>query len=255
MPIIIFLPILIFGLVIGSFLNVCIFRLPKHENIVYVPSHCMSCGYHLKWYDLIPVFSYAFLGGKCRKCKEKISVQYPLIEVLNGGLYVLIFALFGLTIDSLLCCFLASALIVVSLIDFRTYEIPDGLCIFILALGLVRVFINRTDWSTYVIGLFSVSVFLYILYQVSRGAAIGGGDVKLMGAAGLFLGWKLGILAFVLGCILGAIIHVLRMRISKAKGKDANHVLAMGPYLSMGILIAALFGDRFLSWYLSFFLV
>ncbi len=122
-------------------------------------------------------------------------------------------------------------------------------------MGLVRVFINRTDWSTYVIGLFSVSVFLYILYQVSRGAAIGGGDVKLMGAAGLFLGWKLGILAFILGCILGAIIHVLRMRISKAKGKDANHVLAMGPYLSMGILIAALFGDRFLSWYLSFFLV
>lgn len=255
MPTLLYLPILIFGLVIGSFLNVCIFRLPKHENIVYVPSHCMSCGYHLKWYDLVPVFSYAFLGGECRKCKEKISIQYPLIEVLNGGLYVLIFAYKGFTIDSLLICCLASALIVLSLIDFRTYEIPDGLSIFILALGLIRVFINRTDWSTHVIGLFSVSLFLYILYQISRGAAIGGGDVKLMGAAGLFLGWKLSILAFVLGCILGAIIHVLRMRISKAKGKDANHVLAMGPYLSMGILIAALFGDRFLSWYLSFFLV
>lgn len=247
------LVILIFGLLVGSFLNVCIFRIPKHENIVYVPSHCMECGYRLKWYDLFPVFSYAFLGGKCRKCKASLSVQYPLIEALNGLTYLIIFLLNGISIESLLYSFLFSALLVLSVIDLRTYEIPDGINIFILALGLVRVALDYTDWLSHVIGLLSVSLFLYLLYQLSGGRAIGGGDVKLMGAAGLFLGWKTSILAFVLGCILGSIIHVTRMKIDAKRGKDVEHVLAMGPYLSVGIFIAAMFGDRLISWYLNLF--
>lgn len=239
------------GLFIGSFLNVCIYRIPKHENIVYVSSHCMHCGYNLKWYDLVPVFSYVFLGGKCRKCKEKLSIQYPLIELLNGVAYLLIFMYKGLTVDSLLYCLLFSALLVLSVIDFRTYEIPDGICIFILALGLIRTVLNHTDWLNHVIGLLSVSIFLYLLYQVTKGRAIGGGDVKLMGAAGLFLGWKESILAFLLGCILGSIIHITRMKIQASKGKEVTNVLAMGPYLSMGILLSALFGQTFINWYLS----
>lgn len=246
-----YLIILIFGLLVGSFLNVCIYRIPKHENIVYVSSHCMSCGYKLKWYDLFPVFSYAFLGGKCRKCKTKLSVQYPLIEALNGVAYLLIVMYKGINVETLLYCFLFSALLVLSVIDFRTYEIPDGINIFILALGLVRVALDYTDWLNHAIGLLSVSIILYLLYQLSKGAAIGGGDVKLLGAAGLFLGWKESILAFVLGCVLGALIHVTRMRIDAAKGKEANHVLAMGPYLSMGIFISALFGNVFIAWYLN----
>lgn len=240
--------VFLFGITIGSFLNVCIYRLPKKENIVIVRSHCMSCGYQLKWYDLLPVFSYVFLGGKCRKCREKISVQYPIIEVLNGAFYVLIFTIYDLSIESLLYSLLFSALLVLSVIDFRTYEIPIGINIFIGFLGLVRIATDFQNLWSYAIGFLAVSAFLYLIYVVTGGRGIGGGDVKLMAAAGLLLGWKLIILAFALGCLLGSVIHILRMKLS-----GVEHVLAMGPYLSMGIAIAALWGNQMISWYLGMF--
>lgn len=244
--ILLYIVIFLYGIVIGSFLNVVIYRAPKKENMVTTRSHCMSCGYQLTWYDLIPLFSWLALGGKCRKCKAKISVQYPLIEGLNGVLYLVVFTRYGVSIDSLLYCLLFSALLALSVIDFRTYEIPVGFNYFILALGLVRVLTDIRNWSTYVIGLVAVSIVLYVLYIVSKGTAIGGGDVKLMAATGLLLGWKANVFAFLLGCILGSVIHVIRMKISKE-----GHVLAMGPYLSMGVAIAALWGNDFMNWYLK----
>lgn len=247
--IILYIIIFLFGIVIGSFLNVCIFRIPKKEDIVKTGSHCMSCGYRLKWYDMIPVISFLALRGKCRKCGAKLSVQYPLIEAANGILYVLIVWTGGLGIESLLYCLLASALLVLSVIDFRTYEIPFGINLFILALGLIRAGTDYRNFPTYLIGLISVSAVLAILYYATGGRAIGGGDVKLMAACGLLLGWKLIILAFLLGCIFGAVIHVIRM---KASGE--SHVLAMGPYLSMGVFVAALWGEKMLTWYLAQFI-
>jgi len=244
--IILYIIIFLFGIVIGSFLNVCIFRIPNKEDIVKTGSHCMSCGYRLKWYDMVPVISFLILRGKCRKCGAKLSVQYPLIEAANGILYVLIVWTGGLGIESLLYCLLASALLVLSVIDFRTYEIPFGINLFILALGLIRVGTDYQNFLTYLIGLLSVSAFLAVLYYATGGRAIGGGDVKLMAACGLLLGWKLIILAFLSGCIFGAVIHVIRMRIS-----GESHVLAMGPYLSMGVLVAALWGEKMLTWYLA----
>lgn len=246
--IILYIIIFLFGIVIGSFLNVCIFRIPNKEDIVKTGSHCMSCGYRLKWYDMVPVISFLILRGKCRKCGAKLSVQYPLIEAANGILYVLIVWTGGLGIESLLYCLLASALLVLSVIDFRTYEIPFGINLFILALGLIRVGTDYQNFLTYLIGLLSVSAFLAVLYYATGGRAIGGGDVKLMAACGLLLGWKLIILAFLLGCVFGAVIHVIRMRIS-----GESHVLAMGPYLSMGVLVAALWGEKMLTWYLAQF--
>lgn len=240
--------IFMFGIVIGSFLNVCIYRIPLKEDIVRVRSHCMSCGYKLEWYDLVPLLSFLFLRGKCRKCGAKLSVQYPLIEALNGILYVIIVLFHGVNIDSLLYCLLGSALIVLSVIDFRTYEIPFGINLFILALGLIRLALDYHNFLSYLIGSLAVSVVLAILYYATGGRAIGGGDVKLMAVCGLFLGWKLIILAFALGCVLGAVIHVIRMKVS---GED--HVLAMGPYLSAGVLIAALWGNQMLTWYLGQF--
>lgn len=238
--------IFLYGIVIGSFLNVCIYRIPLKENIVVVRSHCMTCGHELKWYELIPLFSFVVQKGKCRKCGTKLSVQYPLIEGLNGVLYVIIFIINGLTIDSLLYCLLISALIVLSVIDFRTYEIPVGINIFILALGIIMTVIHYNDWLSHVIGFFAVSVFIEIIILATRGRGMGGGDMKLMAAAGLLLGWKLIILSFLLGCVFGAIIHVVRMKVSKA-----DHVLAFGPYLSMGIFVATLFGNEILTWYLG----
>ncbi len=241
--------IFLFGIVIGSFLNVCIFRIPKKEDIVKTGSHCMSCGYRLKWYDMIPVFSFLALRGKCRKCKTKLSVQYPLIEAANGILYVCIVWTGGLSIESLLYCLMASALLVLSVIDFRTYEIPFGINLFILALGLIRAATDHQHILNYLIGLLAVSTVLAVLYYATGGKAIGGGDVKLMAACGLLLGWKLIILAFLLGCVLGAVIHVIRM---KASGE--GRVLAMGPYLSLGVLIAALWGEQMINWYFGYFL-
>lgn len=247
MTILFYIIIFLYGIVIGSFLNVCIYRIPKKEDIVKVRSHCMSCGYKLEWYDLVPLFSYLFLRGRCRKCKTKLSVQYPLIEATNGILYVIIVLINGANVDSLLYCLLASALLTLSVIDFRTYEIPIGINIFILALGLVRVATHYSDWLNYLIGLLCVSTFLAVIYYASKGRGIGGGDVKLMAVCGLVLGWKLIILAFFIGCILGAVIHVARMKIS-----GESHVLAMGPYLSAGVFIAMLWGNRMIEWYFSF---
>lgn len=245
--ILIYIIIFLYGIVIGSFLNVCIYRIPKNENIVTTRSHCMQCGYQLAWYDLVPLFSWLALGGKCRKCKTKISVQYPLIEGLNGIMYLIVFIRYGLSVDSLLYCLLFSALLTLSVIDFRTYEIPVGINYFILILGLVRVITDYHNWADYLIGFLCVSVFLYVIYLVTHGRGIGGGDVKLMAVCGLLLGWQLVILAFLLGCIIGSICHIIRMRIS-----DADHVLAMGPYLSIGVMIAALWGNSMISWYLGY---
>lgn len=238
--------VFLFGIVIGSFLNVCIYRIPAKESLSKERSHCMSCGYQLRWYDLVPLFSYLFLGGKCRKCKEHISIQYPLIEGLNGILYVLIFIINGWSIDSAIYCLLTSALIVLSVIDFRTYEIPYGINLFILALGLIHLSLHLGDWVSYVIGLFAVSSFLEIVFRVSGGVAIGYGDVRLMRASGLLIGWKLSLLALILGCILGSVIHIIRMKVT-----GEGHMLAMGPYLAAGIFLSILWGDSFINWYIS----
>lgn len=238
--------IFIYGILIGSFLNVCIYRIPKKENIVTTRSHCMNCDYQLRWYDLIPLFSWISLGGKCRKCGTKISVQYPLIEALNGILYVAVFLCYGFSIETLLYCLLTSALIVLSVIDLRIYEIPVGINWFIAGIGLIRVLTDMSDWTEYVIGFFSVSAFLYLLYILTKGRGIGGGDIKLIAVSGLVLGWKCNVLGFICGCIVGVIIHIFLMIITK---KD--HVMAMGPYLSIGIFLSVLFGDKFIAWYLT----
>ena len=220
----IYILIFAFGIVIGSFLNVCIYRIPQHETVVTERSHCMRCGYQLAWYDMVPVFSWLFLRGRCRKCKEPISPQYPII----------------------IYCFLTSALIVLSVIDWRTYEIPFGINIFILVLGILHVFLDHDNWSEYVIGFFCVSLFLEILLLVSGGRAIGGGDVKLMACAGLAIGWQNITLAFFLGCIIGSVIHLIRMKVT-----NAGNRLAMGPYLAAGIFISMLWGEKMISAYLT----
>ena len=241
-----YIVIFIFGIIIGSFLNVCIYRIPLHQSIVTVSSHCMTCGRKLKWYDMIPVFSWLLLGGKCRSCKSKISLQYPVIESLNGILYVVICLVNGMDLFSLIYCLMTSALLTLSLIDWRTYEIPPGINAFLFILGVAAAVLDRGNLLSHLAGMVCVSGFLGILYLISRGRAIGGGDIKLMSACGLILGWKQIILAFLLGCIIGSVIHLIRIRV-----QGEGHVLAMGPYLSAGIFLAALWGNAWISWYIS----
>ena len=241
-----YIVVFLFGITVGSFLNVCILRIPKKESIVTVLSHCMSCGHRLRWFELIPLFSYLFLRGRCSACKSRISAQYPLIEAANGVLWCILLWRFGPAPDFILASLLCSALLVLSVIDAREREIPPGTTIFILVLGGVRLFLDRADWSLYVIGFFAVSVPLLLVLLATGGRGIGGGDIKLMAACGLFLGWKDVLLAFFAACVLGSVIHLSLMA-----AKKADRTLALGPYLSAGVFLALMWGDAAIRWYLG----
>ena len=216
-------------------------------------SHCMTCGYQLRWFDLIPLFSWLFLRGKCRKCGAKISAQYPIVEASNGIAWVITFWIHGfdtrtLLLESILYCLMVSALLALSVIDFRTYEIPFGFNVFIFCLGVINfvyrvIFLEKPDIWLYLIGMVLMGAITAIICLFH---GMGGGDVKLMVASGLLIGWKLSVLSFFVACILGAIIHPIRMKVSKQ-----GHQLAMGPYLSVGIWIAILFGSQIIDWYIK----
>ena len=236
------------GLCVGSFCNVLIFRLPKGEEFVKTPSHCMACGHRLRWYELIPVASWLAQGGKCRSCGVKLSAQYPIVEALNGGAWLLAAWLFrGEPVRAVLYSALFSLLTVVAVIDWRTFEIPNGLNLAIFLLGVVQLVVDRGNWKLYLIGMCSVSLLFLLLWFITHGNGLGMGDVKLMAAAGLLLGWPRILLAMILGSVSGAIIHTIRMR------RGAGRKLAFGPYLSAGIWVAALFGERLIGAYLGLF--
>lgn len=253
-PIPVYIMVFLFGLCVGSFLNVCIYRIPEGESIVVVPSHCMTCGKKLHWYELIPLFSWLALRGKCHGCKSKISPQYPIIETSNALLWLLVLHFNGLNPEMLLIQCLLSALLVIAIIDARTMEIPNGLVIFIGVLAIIRTAlyillydISKGEIINLVLGSLVMGGLFFLILFVSNGRAMGGGDVKLMFAIGLFLGLKLTVLGLALGCIAGSIIHLTLMALKKA-----GRQLAFGPYLSLGFAIAAVWGNEILFWYLSF---
>ena len=159
---------------------------------------------------------------------------------------MLTFIYTGINITSLIYSLVISALIVLSVIDFRTFEIPVSINVYIVIMALVNIATDYEHILTYIIGMIIVSGVLYLMYFLSNGRAIGGGDVKLMAACGLLLGWKLIIVAFIFGCLYASVIHILRMVISK---KD--HMLAMGPYLSAGVITAMWFGSHIVNWYVT----
>lgn len=236
------------GLCVGSFCNVLIFRIPKGEEFVKTPSHCMACGHRLKWYEMIPVVSYAAQKGKCRACGAKLSPQYPAVELLNGAMWLAAALLFrGDWLHTLLYCALFSILMVLAFIDWRTFEIPNGLNAAIAVLGLVQLVFDLQNWKLYVIGAFSVSLFFLLLWFLTAGKGLGFGDVKLMAAAGLLLGWQRILLAMIVGSVAGAIIHIIRMK------HGAGRRLAFGPYLAAGIWLSALLGNQLIGAYLSLF--
>lgn len=171
---------------------------------------------------------------------------YIIITVGIGVGYVITSILEKDTITAILNCAFITCIIGVIVVDWLTYEIPFALNVCIFIIGLIRLGLDFHNWSLYIIGFFAVSGILFILFQVSHGTWIGGGDVKLMAVAGLFLGWKLILVAFVSGCVVGSVIHLLIMAISKG-----GRMLAFGPYLSLGMLFAMVWGNQLASWYLS----
>ena len=248
MDILILTLLFLLGLCVGSFCNVLILRIPKGEEFVKTSSHCMTCGHDLSWYELIPVVSWLAQGGKCRSCGTKLSPQYPIVEALNGLMWLLTGLRFqGDWLLVLLYCILFSMLLTLSVIDWRTFTIPNGINLVILILGIVRVLMDRQNWLGYVIGMVAVGGTFLLLNLLTRGQGLGMGDVKLVGAAGLLLGLPKMVLAIIIGSLSGAIIHSVRMK------HGADRRLAFGPYLAAGIWLSTLVGGPLIKAYLSLF--
>lgn len=242
-----FFLIFLVGLIIGSFLNVCIYRIPREESIVFPPSHCASCNHKLVWYDLFPVISYIILRGRCRYCNTKISIVYPIIELLNGVIYILLYIKFGLSILFIKYSILASLVIVISIIDLFTTDIYTNTIWFGTAIGIIFIIISilmKQNIFTYIIGAIIGAGVITIIILTTKG--MGWGDAELLFVIGLFLGIKLSIvtifLSFILGGLIGSILIMLKI-------KSRKDYIPFGPFISAGALISILWGDILLRYY------
>jgi leader peptidase (prepilin peptidase)/N-methyltransferase len=244
---------IIIGAIIGSFLNVCIVRLPKEESIVTPGSHCPHCNHPIPFYDNIPFISYLVLRGKCRYCKSSISPQYPLVEGITAVSSLLLFLKFGPSLNYLFYFSFVAALIVITVIDLYHQIIPDVISIPGIGVGLLgSLLVPYITFSNSLLGILlgGGSLFLVAtLYQwFFKREGMGGGDVKLLAMIGAFLGWKSVILTILLGSLVGSIVGMITMVI---KGKDFKYAIPFGPFLSLGAVIALFYGEAVIHWYLN----
>ncbi|AEG15545.1 Prepilin peptidase [Desulfofundulus kuznetsovii DSM 6115] len=236
------------GLCIGSFLNVCIYRLPRGMSLLAPPSHCPACGARLGPLDLIPVVSYLFLRGRCRHCSGTISPRYPLVELLTGAGFLLIAREHGPHVHTAGLLVLFSVLVAASFIDLDHRIIPDRLTLFALAAGIPLAALQGAEaLKDGLIGSVLGGGILLIVALFSRGG-MGGGDVKLAFAIGWYLGWQETLVALFLAFLLGAVVGVLW---ALRTGRTLKTAIPFGPFLSSGAMLAALTGDKLISWYLN----
>ncbi len=247
MQMVIYACVLILGLSVGSFLNVCIYRIPLKKSISFPPSSCTNCGKKLSPFELIPVVSYMLLRGKCKGCGAGISVKYPVVEMLTGFLFVWVFSVFGVSATFLKYALLASVLVVVSLIDLEHQIIPDEIVVFSIAAGIIMNIAARdVSLTNSAIGFFAASGILLMLAILTKGG-MGGGDIKLMAAVGLFIGTGPVLLGLFLSFIIGGIISFILI-LFKIKGR--KDYIPFGPFLSIGSFISALFYSEIIYWYI-----
>lgn len=238
-----------FGAAIGSFLNVCIYRLPEQKSIARPLSQCPHCHHPIRFYDNIPLISYLILKGKCRDCGEKISWRYPLVEFITAILALLLFARFSLTLNFLIFFIFTAVLIVITFIDLDHQIIPDlltlpGIPIFFL----LAVFVVEVPWMEAAIGLIiggGVLLAIALGYEfITRREGMGGGDIKLLAMIGGFLGWKSLIFILLFSSLLGAVVGVALMLIKK---EDMKYALPFGPFLSAAAVAYLFWGDAFIQ--------
>lgn len=247
--------IFIVGSCIGSFLNVLIYRIPIGMDFKKGSSICTTCKHPLKWYDLFPFFSWIFLGGKCRYCKAKISAIYPIVEGITGALFVLAYAYgcnFNFTLTLLGYCVICSALVVTFCIDYKHMFIPDSMWITIFIGGIIIYVDNiihsgfdKNELISRLVGTVLVSG-LFLLITFIKKDSVGGGDIKLMAAAGFALGWKNVLLALIVAGFAGTFYLLITNSLKKS---DMKKEVPFGPHLAIGIAVALFFGDALLKWY------
>ncbi len=238
--------VFLFGLIIGSFLNVCIYRIPLGKSIVFPPSSCPVCKRRIKWYDNIPLISYILLGGRCRYCKSRISPIYPLVEFLTAIITVGVYVKFGFSIDMAFYLLFAYMLIVGSFIDFRYYIIPDRISLGLMVVGLIFGYLShRFLFSLYgLIFGFALLYFVAILGKLLfKKEAMGGGDIKLLGGIGAFLGIKGVLFVLFFSSLFGSIVGIALI---VAKKSEMGGRIPFGPYLSLAALVYLFFGQQIL---------
>jgi leader peptidase (prepilin peptidase)/N-methyltransferase len=265
---------LLFGLVIGSFLNVCIVRLPRGRSIVKPPSHCPRCRESIRFYDNIPIVSFLLLRGKCRTCGEPISWRYPAVELMNGLCYAWIMREFWFGGEALLLMALCSALIVITFIDYDHQIIPDVITLpgMLVGLSLAPFFMSQLgdplpfqlgdlmpQAGNYLMAFFNSALGLvlgglplfaigWIWEKLRHVEAMGGGDVKLTAMVGSFLGWKGALLTIMLGALAGSVVGILLIALKRHK---MEKVIPFGPFLAGGAAASAFYGPEIISWYLG----
>jgi leader peptidase (prepilin peptidase) / N-methyltransferase len=242
------------GCCLGSFLNVCIYRLPRDLSIILPGSHCPRCQTPIRFYDNIPLVSYLLLGGKCRKCQDKISWGYPLVEALTGVLAVALYTRFGLTLHFFPFFALTAALIVITFIDLEHRIIPD-----IISLPGIVIGAGIAIWAPWItlqdsligalIGGGSLFVVAIIYEKVTKREGMGMGDVKLLAMIGAWLGWEAVLFTIFLASLTGTIIGGIAMLVHK---QGRHYALPFGPFLAFAAIAYIFWGTAILDWYLGF---
>jgi len=244
------------GCCIGSFLNVVIHRVPAKKSLVHPGSHCPQCGHSIMPYDNIPILSYLLLGGKCRYCHAHISMRYPMVEGLTGFLALMLFRKYGLTPQCFIEFFFVSLLIAITFIDLDTYLIPDVLSLTGIVVGLALSFFTpRLTWLDSLLGVLVGGGIFYLIaigYQYLRHQeGLGGGDIKLLGTIGAFVGIPGVVFTILVASLVGTSVGLVVMWRSK---KGLTTMLPFGPFLSLGAVCHLFWGQSFFQWYMGNFL-
>jgi len=244
----------LFGLVIGSFLNVCIYRLPRDQSIVWPASRCTSCGREISWFENIPVLSYAILRGRCRTCGDRISLMYPLVEVVTAGVFVAVAAAFGLSWLLPIRLLFGCAMIVLLVIDLQHQILPNEITLPGIVVGLAASLIADPGWRDALIGALAggglLSLVAWGYERIRHQEGLGFGDVKMLAMIGAFLGWKLMLLTLVGASLLGSLTAGVLMLAGRA---DSQSKLPLGTFLAIAAVPVSLVGNTVVNWYAAFY--
>jgi len=244
--------IFLLGAVTGSFLNVCIYRLPLDQSIISPGSRCMACGTAIRWFDNIPIISWLLLRGRCRACSAGFSIRYPLIELLTACLATLLFLRFGPSLEFIIYFFFSASLIVVTFIDFDHQIIPDEISLPGIGLGfLASFFLQEPGWLSSLLGIAagwgSLALVFYAYLWLTGREGMGGGDAKLLAMLGAFLGLKAVPFIIFTSSLVGSVVGLTTMALQR---KGRHLAIPFGPYLAFGALLYLFFGPWLINWYL-----
>jgi len=244
----------LFGLIIASFMNVCIYRIPRHLSPARPRSSCTTCGHMLAWYENIPIGSYLVLRGRCRGCGAPISLMYPVIEAITGLMFLGAYLLYGLSPLLLARLLFGCTMIVLFVIDLQHKILPNVITLPGIVAGLLLSEVAGPGWKDSLLGIVAGGGMLWaiaeIYYRVRKEEGLGMGDVEMLAMIGAFLGWKLMLLTLVLASFSGTIVGI---GVLIAKKESLKYALPFGTFLAVGAIAAAAVGDRFVAWYFGLY--